>query len=137
MYASELASVPPQEMLGFIAQKTLGPMAGPVVCITVILACMTTAVVLAHLFADFLRKEISKDRITPGLALFVTLTIAFFISTLEFSGIAEILGPILEICYPALILLAVLSICQKLWGWKIVRAPTAVAFLVKLIAIAI
>ena len=137
MYAPQLTLIPPQELLGFIAQKTLGPFAAPVVCVTVILACITTAVVLASLFADFLRKEVSKDRITPVLSLASTLAIAFLVSTLEFSGISKIIGPILEICYPALIVLAVLSIIQKLWGWKSVRGPTAVAFLIKLLSLGI
>jgi branched-chain amino acid:cation transporter, LIVCS family len=137
MYAPELGSIPPQEMLGFIAQKALGPLAAPVVCMTVILACITTAVVLAVLFADFLRIEISKEKISPALSLAATLVIAFLISTLEFSGIAKIIGPILEICYPALIVMAILCILQKLWGWKSVRGPTAVAFLIKLLSLGI
>lgn len=137
MYASELGSIPPQEMLGFIAQKTLGPMSAPIICVTVILACITTAVVLASLFADFLRKEISKERIAPSLSLAATLAIAFLVSTLEFSGIAKIIGPILEICYPALIVLAISSILQKVWGWKSVRGPTAVAFFIKLLSLGI
>jgi LIVCS family branched-chain amino acid:cation transporter len=137
MYAHELRSVPPQEMLGFIAQKSLGPLAAPVVCASIILACITTAVVLTVLFADLLRTEICKERISPSLALGATLAIAFLISTLEFSGIAKIIGPILEICYPALIVMVVLSIFQKLWGWKSVRGPTAVAFLIKLLSLGI
>ena len=137
MYAPELAVVPPQEMLGFIAQKALGPMAAPIVCTAVVLACITTAIVLTSLFADFLKKEVSKDKISSWQSLLVTLVIAFLISTLEFSGIARIVGPILEICYPSLIVLALFSIFQKLWGWKSLRMPTALAFVVKLISMQI
>lgn len=136
VYALELSSTPPQEMLGFIAQKTLGPWAAPVVCIAVILACLTTAIILTSLFADFLRKEVTKEKISSTTALIATLAIAFFISTLEFSGIAKFIGPILTAIYPALIVLTILSIFQKLWGWKIVRMPTAVAFLLKLFSMA-
>jgi LIVCS family branched-chain amino acid:cation transporter len=109
----------------------LGPLAAPIVCGTVILACLTTAIVLALLFADFLRKEVSKDRLSSSASLVLTLAITFFVSTLEFSGIGKFIGPILQISYPALIVLTVSSILQKLWGWKSVRAPTAVAFLLK------
>lgn len=137
MYAPELTNIPPQEMLGFIAQRTLGPWAAPVVCIAVILACLTTAIVLTSLFADFLRKEVTKNQISPSLAILTTLAIAFFTSTLEFSGIARFLGPILGVTYPALIVLTVLSIFQKLWGWKVIRMPTAVAFLLKLFSMGI
>ncbi len=136
-YAQELSLVPPQEMLGFIAQKTLGSFAAPVVCATVVLACLTTAIVLTSLFADFLRTEVLKNRIPTAASLAITLGIAFFVSILGFSGVAKIIGPILEVCYPALILLTVLSIFQKLWGWKSVRLPTALALGIKLVAIAI
>jgi LIVCS family branched-chain amino acid:cation transporter len=134
VYAPELSLVPPQEMLGFVAQKTLGPWAAPVVCVAVILACLTTAIILTSLFADFLRKEVTKNQIPPYIAVITTLIIAFFTSTLEFSGIARVIGPILEVIYPALIVLTILSIFQKLWGWKIVRMPTAVAFVLKLLS---
>ena len=137
MYAPQLANVQPQEMLGFIAQSALGPWAAPVVCIAVVLACLTTAIVLTSLFADFLRKEVAKDQISNPIALIATLAIAFGTSTLEFSGIARFLGPILEIIYPALIVLTVLSIFHKLWGWTSVRMPIAIAFLAKLILRAI
>jgi LIVCS family branched-chain amino acid:cation transporter len=137
VYAFELATVPPQEMLTFIAQKTLGPWAAPIVSAAVILACLTTAIILTSLFADFLRKEVTKNQLAPSLAILTTLGIAFFISTLEFSGIAKFLGPILEMIYPALIVLTLLSIGQKLWGWTMIRMPTAIAFLLKLLSIAI
>lgn len=134
IYAPELSSIPPQEMLGYVAQKALGPWAAPVVCSAVILACVTTAVVLTSLFADFLRKEIAKEKIAPSIALITTLGIAFFVSTLEFSGIAKILSPILETVYPALIVLTVLSISHKLWGWSSLRTPTIMALAMKLLA---
>jgi len=137
MYAPQLATIQPQEMLGFIAKAALGPWAAPVVCIAVVLACLTTAIVLTSLFADFLRKEVSKDKISNSTALATTLLIAFGTSTLEFSGIARFLGPILEIIYPALIVLTVLSIFHKLWGWTTIRMPIALAFLAKLIMRAI
>lgn len=133
-YAPQLGSIPPQEMLGFIAQQALGPWAAPIVCIAVILACLTTAIVLSSLFADFLRKEVAKEKLGNGTAMGITLVIAFCISTLEFSGIARFIGPILEMTYPALIVLTVLNIFHKLWGWKSIRMPIAAAFLVKLLS---
>lgn len=137
IYAPQLALIEPQEMLGFVAQASLGSWAAPIVCCAVVLACITTAIVLASLFADFLKKEVTKDRINHSTALITTLLIAFFISTLEFSGIARFLGPILEAVYPALIVLTVLSIFHKLWGWTTVRLPIAIAFLAKLLLRAI
>lgn len=137
IYSAELAFVPPQEMLGFVAEAALGPWAAPVVCCAVVLACLTTAIVLTSLFADFLRKEVAKEKINSPIAIVVTLAIAFFTSTLEFSGIAKILGPILEVLYPALIVLTIVSISNKLWGWTAIRMPIVIAFVTKLLLRAI
>jgi len=133
MYAPLLTDVPPQEMLGFIAQQVLGPLAAPLVCVAVILACLTTAIVLASLFSDFLKHEISRDRLPTAVTLATTLIIAFCISTLQFSGIMAFIAPILEFTYPALIVMTVVSIFHKLWGLKIVRTPIAIAVLLKLL----
>ncbi len=108
-YAPLLKHVPPQEMLTTIAlatlSSTLGPMAAVCVSVAIVLACLTTAITLASLFADFLRKEVASEKINNSVALVVTLAIGFVVSTLEFSGIASFLGPILETVYPALIAL--------------------------------
>lgn len=134
VYSDHLAPIPPQEMLGFIAELTLGDWAAPIVAATVILACFTTAIVLASLSADFLKKEICNHKINTPLALSAVLAIAFGTSTLEFSGIAKILGPILEVLYPALIVLTIVSILNRLWGWNSIRMPIAVAFVAKLLS---
>ncbi len=136
-YAVALQGVPAQEMLGQIAHHALGPYAAPIVCSAIILACITTAVVLTSLFSDFLKKEVSKERIPQSLAVLTTLTIGFFISTLDFSGIMSFIGPILEIIYPSLIVMTLFSIAYKTLGWKAVRVPTAVALALKLLTVAI
>lgn len=136
-YASSLDGVPAQEMFGFIAQSALGPWAAPIICSAVALACFTTAIVLATLFSDFFRKEVVKEKISSSWSLTITLIIAFFVSTLEFSRIELFLGPIVEIIYPAMIVLTVLNIAYKLWGWKQIRLPTTVAVIIKIVSSAI
>ena len=113
IYAPQLAGVPSQEMLNRIAILSLGSWAAPILSTTVILACLTTAIVLTSLFADFTRKEILKGQYGESTSLAITLIIAFFVSTLEFSGIMLVLSPILEYTYPALILLTVINIFHK------------------------
>lgn len=132
MYSSALQGQPPQEMLGRIAMEALGAYAAPCVCVVVILACLTTAIVLASLFAEFLRKEVTKDKIGHKTALLVTLGIGFAVSTLEFSGIARFIGPILEAIYPALIVLTVVNIAHKLLGVKSSHWPVTLTLAAKL-----
>jgi LIVCS family branched-chain amino acid:cation transporter len=134
-FSTELTNVPPQAMLGVIAQKTVGPYSAPLVCLAVVLACFTTAVVLTTLFADFFRDEVCNHKVKPAISILVTLSIAFWISTFEFSGIAAFLAPILETLYPALIVLTLVNIANKIWGVKQQKWPVMMTFAAKLINI--
>jgi LIVCS family branched-chain amino acid:cation transporter len=130
-FGALIASSPPQEKLGVIAEHVLGSFGAPVVAGAVVLACFTTAVVLTSLFADFFRKEVVK--ISSPLSLLLTLGIAFGISTLDFNGIQRYLGLILEVTYPALIVLTVANIIHKLWGWRLTKMPVALAVVLKVL----
>jgi LIVCS family branched-chain amino acid:cation transporter len=132
VYSPMLLKVPPQEMLGLIALKALGPMAGPCLCAAVILACLTTAVVLASLFSDFLRTEVCKGKIGNASSLAVTLLIGFTVSTFNFSGIAAFICPILEIVYPALIVLTVVNIACKYFSIRASHWPFTLSVMAKL-----
>jgi LIVCS family branched-chain amino acid:cation transporter len=132
LYAPVLANSPPQEMFGRIAVEALGSMAGPCVGAAVIFACLTTSMALTSLFADFLRNEVSQEKISNKLALLITLAIAYFVSNLDFTGIASFLGPILETIYPALITLTIINISCKLCGYKTTHWPFTMAVVTKL-----
>lgn len=132
LYASELQNVAPQEMLGRIAQEALGSFAAPCVCMAVVLACLTTAIALATLFADFLQKEVTKERLGNKAALVVTLLVAFFVSTLDFAGIASFLGPILATIYPSLVALTVVNIASRLLSIKATHWPFTLTLAAKL-----
>lgn len=128
-----LEGVPPQEMLGMIAMESLGSFAAPCVCLAIVFACLTTAIVLASLFADFLRTEVAQGKIGNKLALLITLGISFAVSTLDFAGIAGFLGPVLETIYPALITLTVINIGSKLLGYRSTHWPFTLTLITKLL----
>lgn len=133
-YGPSLNGIAPQEMLGVIAKNALGAYSAPIVCAAVVLACFTTAVVLATLFAEFLENEVSQKKLPSHWAMVITLVIAFLVSTLDFAGIARFLGPILEMIYPALIVMTVINVCNKIWGTKKRRWPVALTLAAKLFA---
>lgn len=133
LYAPVLVNTSPQEMFGRIALESLGSMAAPFVCMAVIFACLTTAIALTSLFAEFLKTEVAQDKIGNKLALILTLSIAFFVSNLDFSGIANFLGPILEVMYPALITLTVFNIVCKLYGVNASHWPFTLTLVTKLL----
>jgi len=133
IYGEALNGVPPEQMFGAVAEIALGPYAAPILCVAVILACYTTAIVLTSLFADFLKQEVLKDKIPNYAAIIVTLLIAFTVSTFEFAGIARFLGPVLEVIYPALITLTVLNIVHKVGGYQLYRWPIAATLATKVL----
>lgn len=128
-----LVDIPKDQLAGVIAIHVLGPYAGIIASIAVALACLTTAIALASIFAEFIHEDLTQFRFSYEWSLCVTLVIAFFVSTLNFTVLAALLDPILKICYPALIVLSILNILYKLWGIKIVKTPVLLAFLASLV----
>ena len=120
----------PEQALGVIAAHTLGPYAAPILCTAVILACLTTAVVLTLVFAEFLQEKITLNKLNFSWAVILTLIASVLVSTLKFKGIAAFIGPILEIIYPGLILMVVLSIFHRLYDVKTLKWPVYTAFLI-------
>lgn len=119
---------PPEQMLGAIAIKLLGPWGGCIAVVAVIIACLTTAMTLVSIFADYLRKDLCKEKIGPLTALILTLVMTTFFANLGFGGIAAILSPILQVVYPGLILLTVLNLFHALYGYRMVKSPVFLAF---------
>ncbi len=116
------------ELLAAIAMKIAGPNAGLLVCIIVAFACLTTAIALVSAFADFMQKEVFKEKISYERILIGTLLITFFVATFQFTKISAFLGPILQISYPGLIVLTFLNIIHQLTGFKALKFPVFFTF---------
>lgn len=123
-----LENVPKDLILGSIAIQILGPGAGLLACIAVALACLTTAIALSSVSAEFIHEDLTFEKSSYSFSLLITLIISYFVSTLNFTGIVAVLEPILELCYPALILLCILNILHKLYNVNVVRAPVYCVF---------
>lgn len=120
-YSNVLASVDSDQLLGTLAFQLLGPYAGLIATIAVCFACFTTEIALTAIFAGFLHKTLFKEKISYKTALLLTLGISLLVSTLRFSGISAFLVPIVQVCYPALIVLSIVNILYKLHGFKPVK----------------
>ena len=120
-YASKLGGVEGHEMLGTLARQLLGPYAGLIVAVTVFFACLTTEIALAAVASRFLSETVTRNKMPYAAALGAILFVSFLVSTLNFNGIASFLTPILQLCYPALIVLGVVNILHKLWKFQPVK----------------
>ncbi|MBJ7449593.1 MAG: branched-chain amino acid transport system II carrier protein [Parachlamydiales bacterium] len=133
-HAPLLINVPPEELLPRLSMALLGPVGGLVAILTVALACLTTAITLSAVFADYLKEKIFINRISYKASLGFTLVIAGVICHVGFGKLLAFMVPLLQICYPALILLTILNIFYKMQNFKPVKMPVTAAFLVGLCA---
>jgi LIVCS family branched-chain amino acid:cation transporter len=128
LHAKDLIGVRADMLLGTIALKVLGPYAGILTCFAVIMACLTTAIALASVFAEYLQTSVTKNALSYKRSLVFTLIITFLISTLEFNGIVQILAPCVQVLYPGLVILSLVNVAYKVWGFDRVKLPVVAAF---------
>lgn len=118
----------PEERLSLIAMILLGPSGALISCISVAMACLTTAIPLTSICADYIREDLFKGKGGRVLPLLITLGISGVIANMGFMGIANMLGPVLQILCPSLIMLSVLNIAHKLYETRVSKVPVFATF---------
>ena len=122
-YGMVLSSHTSQQLLGAIAAQVLGRFAGLVVSTAVALACLTTAITLTVVTADFIKDDLAGGMLGYRSSLLVTLGLTIIVASLKFEGIVAMIAPVLVLCYPAIIVLSALNIAYKLWNVQMVKGP--------------
>lgn len=112
-YKSLLAGVLPELMLPTVANIAFGTSGAVIIAVTILLTCFTTAVALNNIYAHYICSALLIPETKFYLVLAATTIAAFFVSLLDFKGIEVFLAPILEVTYPSMIALTVLSIITK------------------------
>ncbi|HET9843352.1 MAG TPA: branched-chain amino acid transport system II carrier protein [Gammaproteobacteria bacterium] len=133
-----LQGVPQEALLSALSIYILGPKFAFIANIAVALACLTTVISLAATVADVIIVEFRNSRIGNGRGLhynwlvttIIVITVIF--SNLGFAKIMGYLHPIISVCYPAVIVLAICNILYKLWGFSWVKVPVYSTFVVSL-----
>lgn len=115
-HAGALIDVQRGQILGRISALVVGPNSF-LTGLSVFLACLTTAIAATGIFADFIARVVSSQKMSYSNALIVTLVPTYLVSILSFENISKILIPILEMSYPALIALTCGVIAKKLWDF--------------------
>jgi LIVCS family branched-chain amino acid:cation transporter len=112
-YSSLLTDTAPELMLPSIAAKSMGNYATLFIGIAMFFSCLTTAVALNNLYARYLCSTLKVGDDKFYLFLIGTTALSFVISLLDFKGIAAFLAPILEVTYPGVIALTIMTILLK------------------------
>ena len=131
-YSTQVAGVPQEQLLSALASLVLGARASFLANITVAVACLTTAIALTTVFADYITQELFFGRIKYSYALLLTVSILFAITNLGFAGIKNIVAPLAVLFYPVLIVLSLANVANALWGFKWVKQTVLTSFAITL-----
>lgn len=125
-----LSTVTEDKLLGTIATMTMGPIAGLMANLVVSMACLTTAISLAVVSAEFFRREIFFNKISYLNNLIMVMAISLGFACLGFSGIMTFVLPILAIICPAVITLIIVNGLNYFTGFKYIKTPVYGVFII-------
>lgn len=128
-----LEEVPGDKLLGMIATLTMGKTAGLIANSVVFLACLTTAISLALVSAEFIKKEVCQEKISYGRSLTITMIITLIVSLLGFDGIMRMVIPVLMVLCPAVITLMVVNALNYFFKFPYIKTPVYGVFLISLV----
>jgi len=127
-----LINIPGDKLLGNIANLTIGTGGGLVANLAVSLACLTTAISLAVVSAEFFKREIFREKLSYVNSLTLVMIISLIFSLLGFDGIMRMVMPILQVICPAVIALIIVNALNFFWGFKYIRFPVYSIFIISL-----
>lgn len=118
----------PEERLAALSLFLLGPYGAFFSCIAVALSCLTTAIPIAMISAEFLHRDVTRGKLPMVACSLLALALSMGVANVGFMGIAEMLSPILQILCPGLIILSLLNIFHKLYEMRMRKMPVFAAF---------
>jgi len=126
-FSHALSGTPIDQLVGKLGHIVLGHHAGLIVCMSIVLTCLTTAIALTVVCADFLQQQVFKEKIKYEYSLVMILGLTALTSSLEFTGIVKMLSPVLQVIYPSLLVLCLFNILHKVFAVKPIKVPVFTA----------
>lgn len=104
-YHNQIQNVCEINILPKITRASFGNCSTYVVCLTIIISCVTTAVAFLSSWIDFI-KSTWPNNVNLKLLIYCGLIVCYFVSLFGFEKIVNLMQPILNIIYPILIFLS-------------------------------
>ncbi len=134
-FGSDITNLNEGQLFSAISFKVLGGHGALIISTAVLMACFSTIIALAAVFAEYLHTVVFNRKIRYSVALLITLIATYFFS---YSGslttILRYSSPFIEIGYPVLIMLMFCNMAYKVFGFKPVRIPVLATLLISLYA---
>lgn len=137
-HADVLCNLETTKILPAIACLALGEHASIFVDITIAIACLTTAIVLTAVVADYLQtqgialvKEVANFSWQPSYiqSLLMILVAVFAMAILGFDQLQGKMIPVVKVLYPILFVASCCNIAYKLAGFRAITIPVLLTFI--------
>jgi LIVCS family branched-chain amino acid:cation transporter len=133
-YGHGLEYMNPGILLRDIIFKVLGSYGALLVGLAVLMACLSTAIALSAVVAEYIENTLFRKNISFFSALTMVLVASLPLATFGLDKVLRVTaGPILYIGYPVLITLTFCNIAYKMYGFSYVKIPAIVTFIAALI----
>jgi branched-chain amino acid:cation transporter, LIVCS family len=122
------------QLFSTVSFRILGIYGAALIGFTVFLACFTTTVALAAVVTDYVSSLLG-GKIKYAKILAAVLAICLIPASFGLSFIMQFSMPVIVAFYPVLIVIAACNALYKLVGFKIIKLPVFIAFIVSLVTL--
>lgn len=133
-YGQGLEHINSGELFREISFRILGTHGTLIIATAVLMACLSTAIALAAVIAEYVQHTICNNKVSYIQALLITFASCIPLSTAGLGYVLQLTGgPITFVGYPTLIALTIANAAHKLFGINMVRTPVYVTFFITLV----
>lgn len=130
-YGYGLEAINAGELFRTISFRILGTYGAIVIATAVLMACLSTAIALSAVVAEYAQKQLFQYRISYVTSLMLVLIASLPLSIAGLTTVLKLTGGFITyVGYPVLIVLTVVNILYKLFGFSWVKLPVAITFVV-------
>lgn len=115
-----------------ISHRVIGTNGAFIIATAVLMACFSTIIALAAVFAEYLQKTLFRNRITYVQALIIALIATMIPAYHDLGTILLYSKKLTVLFYPAIIVLILINLAYKLFGFKPVKIPVAITLLISI-----
>lgn len=134
-YGQGIDNINSGELFSIISFRVLGENGALIIATAVLMACLSTAIALCAVIAEYIQYEVSQNSIPYVPALIITLFSCLPLSTAGLESVLTLTGgPICYIGYPVIIAITLCNIAYKLFDFKPIKVPVLVTFIVVLVS---
>lgn len=114
------------EIFRTITLHVVGQRGVMVLIVAVFMACLSTLVALAAVFAEYLGRDLFHNKISYVQSLIITLSITTIISNFGLSNILTYGMPVINFGYPIIVTITLCNVAYKLFDIKTIKLPVLI-----------